>query len=246
VTSSQTDRARGERYRDSLARSRSRRERARRARRRLIRRRGLGVSLAAVSLTLAVAGAGVAIGQSNGTAASASGLLTSGSSGNTVAAVQRALGMPADAIDGVYGPRTQANVRLFQQRHGLVVDGIVGPQTLGALGLAGAPAPSGTQAAPQTAAPQQTSGQSAPQQTSGQSAPSSTLSQIAQCESGGNPQAVSPGGDYRGKYQFTYETWRAVGGSGDPAAAPEAEQDQRAATLYAQEGSSPWPVCGGG
>jgi len=35
-----------------------------------------------------------------------------------------------------------------------------------------------------------------------------------------------------------------VGGSGDPAAAPEAEQDYRAALLYAQSGSSPWPVCG--
>ena len=35
-----------------------------------------------------------------------------------------------------------------------------------------------------------------------------------------------------------------MGGSGDPAAAPEAEQDMRAAMLYAQAGSSPWPVCG--
>jgi len=37
---------------------------------------------------------------------------------------------------------------------------------------------------------------------------------------------------------------RRVGGSGDPASAPEAEQDKRAAMLYAQQGSSPWPVCG--
>jgi hypothetical protein len=35
-----------------------------------------------------------------------------------------------------------------------------------------------------------------------------------------------------------------MGGSGDPAQAPEAEQDQRAAALLAQEGTSPWPVCG--
>jgi hypothetical protein len=55
---------------------------------------------------------------------------------------------------------------------------------------------------------------------------------------------VSPGGQYRGKYQFSYATWRAVGGSGDPAAAPEAEQDQRAAILYQRAGSAPWPVCG--
>ena len=71
-----------------------------------------------------------------------------------------------------------------------------------------------------------------------------TLEAIASCESGGDPTAVSSDGSYRGKYQFAYGTWEAVGGSGDPAAAPEAEQDYRAALLYAQSGSSPWPVCG--
>ena len=71
-----------------------------------------------------------------------------------------------------------------------------------------------------------------------------TLEAIASCESGGDPTSVSADGSYRGKYQFSYETWAAVGGSGDPAAAPEAEQDYRAALLYAQSGSSPWPVCG--
>jgi hypothetical protein len=35
-----------------------------------------------------------------------------------------------------------------------------------------------------------------------------------------------------------------VGGTGNPAQASEAEQDQRAAALYAQAGPSPWPVCG--
>ena len=70
------------------------------------------------------------------------------------------------------------------------------------------------------------------------------LQAIAACESGGNPRAVSADGTYRGKYQFDRQTWSAVGGSGDPAAAPEAEQDRRAAILYARAGSSPWPVCG--
>jgi soluble lytic murein transglycosylase-like protein len=73
---------------------------------------------------------------------------------------------------------------------------------------------------------------------------SATLEAIASCESGGDPTAVSADGTYRGKYQFDYGTWASVGGSGDPAAAPEAEQDYRAALLYAQSGSSPWPVCG--
>lgn len=71
-----------------------------------------------------------------------------------------------------------------------------------------------------------------------------TLESIAACESGGDPTIVSSDGSYRGKYQFSFETWASVGGSGDPAAAPEAEQDYRAALLYAQSGSSPWPVCG--
>jgi hypothetical protein len=72
----------------------------------------------------------------------------------------------------------------------------------------------------------------------------STLDAIGSCESGGDPTAVSSDGTYRGKYQFDYGTWASVGGSGDPAAAPEQEQDYRAALLYAQSGSSPWPVCG--
>ena len=70
------------------------------------------------------------------------------------------------------------------------------------------------------------------------------LQAIAACESGGNPQAVGGGGAYRGKYQFDRQTWASVGGSGDPAAAPEAEQDQRAAALYARAGAAPWPTCG--
>ena len=70
------------------------------------------------------------------------------------------------------------------------------------------------------------------------------LEAIAACESGGDPSAIGGGGAYRGKYQFSYSTWASVGGSGDPAAAPEAEQDKRAAMLYAKAGSSPWPTCG--
>jgi hypothetical protein len=70
------------------------------------------------------------------------------------------------------------------------------------------------------------------------------LEAIAACESGGDPGAIGGGGLYRGKYQFDFQTWASVGGSGDPAAAPEAEQDMRAAMLYARAGAAPWPVCG--
>lgn len=70
-----------------------------------------------------------------------------------------------------------------------------------------------------------------------------TLDAIARCESGGNPSTDTGNGFY-GKYQFTLSTWQSVGGSGNPAQASEAEQDQRAARLYAQAGPRPWPVCG--
>jgi hypothetical protein len=79
--------------------------------------------------------------------------------------------------------------------------------------------------------------------TSSAGAPSATLQAIAACESGGNP-ATNTGNGFYGKYQFTQSTWASVGGTGNPAAASEAEQDARAAQLYAQQGSAPWPVCG--
>jgi peptidoglycan hydrolase-like protein with peptidoglycan-binding domain len=46
--------------------------------------------------------------------------------------VQRALHLH---VDGDYGPVSRAAVRDFQRQHGLEVDGIVGPQTLRALGI---------------------------------------------------------------------------------------------------------------
>jgi cell wall-associated NlpC family hydrolase len=49
-----------------------------------------------------------------------------------VVPVQRALGVPAD---GLYGPVSRRAVRAYQKRNGLIVDGVVGPQTLGALGI---------------------------------------------------------------------------------------------------------------
>jgi len=81
-------------------------------------------------------------------------------------------------------------------------------------------------------------------ESTGGGAPSGQLQSIAACESGGDAGAVGGGGAYRGKYQFSPETWASVGGSGDPAAAPEAEQDQRAAQLLARDGAGHWPRCG--
>ncbi|MFD8554270.1 ubiquitin-like domain-containing protein, partial [Streptomyces fradiae] len=67
---------------------------------------------------------------------------------------------------------------------------------------------------------------------------------LAQCESGGRPDAVDPSGTYGGLYQFDARTWASVGGSGLPQHASAAEQTYRAKKLYAQRGASPWPHCG--
>jgi len=72
---------------------------------------------------------------------------------------------------------------------------------------------------------------------------SGAWAKVANCESSGNPRAVNPAG-YYGLFQFDKQTWRSVGGSGNPANASAAEQLMRAKKLYAQRGASPWPVCG--
>ena len=66
------------------------------------------------------------------------------------------------------------------------------------------------------------------------------------CESSHDYRAISksPRGMYRGAYQFDFETWKTVGGTGDPAAASASEQDARARELYAHRGAQPWPTCG--
>ena len=56
------------------------------------------------------------------------------------------------------------------------------------------------------------------------------------CESTDNPRAASPGGLYRGHYQFDFRTWRSVGGEGDPIDASAEEQLYRAHLLYSQRG----------
>ncbi|MGB8649399.1 MAG: ubiquitin-like domain-containing protein [Mycobacteriales bacterium] len=67
---------------------------------------------------------------------------------------------------------------------------------------------------------------------------------LANCESGGNPRAVSSDGTYRGLYQFSLGTWHDVGGSGDPIDASSSEQTYRAKLLYRRSGRAAWPVCG--
>jgi peptidoglycan hydrolase-like protein with peptidoglycan-binding domain len=136
----------------------------------------------------------------------------------TIKAAQTALGLTAD---GVIGPKTRRAIRRFQRKEDLVVDGILGPQTLKALGVESRVASARSDDSVKV-----------------------ILERIAECESGGDPEAISASGRYRGKYQFSRTTWRTVGGRGDPAKASEAEQDRRARRLYRREGLTPWPNCG--
>jgi peptidoglycan hydrolase-like protein with peptidoglycan-binding domain len=206
-------------WRRSLRASQARR--VQRARRRRLALRGRAGPTLAVVLSSVAAGGALA---QDAAAPPAPGV----QSADTVRALQQKLGV---TVDGVYGPKTRAAVRRFQRAHGLAADGVAGPRTLAALGVTAA-APQDAKASDASAAPSNNA--------------DATLQRIAQCESGGSPTAVSADGTYRGKYQFDRTTWREMGGSGDPADAPEAEQDRVAAQLLAQRGTAPWPVCGGG
>jgi hypothetical protein len=59
--------------------------------------------------------------------------LRRGSQGDLVKQVQKKVGFVADDVDGEFGSSTEAAVRRFQRAHGLVPDGIVGPNTWVAL-----------------------------------------------------------------------------------------------------------------
>ena len=64
-----------------------------------------------------------------------------GSTGSVVTQIQQKLsawGYYDGAVDGVYGSRTEAAVRYFQEKNGLVVDGKAGAQTLAAMGISAA------------------------------------------------------------------------------------------------------------
>jgi hypothetical protein len=189
--------------------------RAARARRRRLALRGRAGVMLAVALSAVAAGGALA-------QTAATPVAPGVQSADAVRALQQKLGVKAD---GAYGPKTRAAVKRFQRAHDLAVDGVAGPQTLAALGLA-----TGDEKASQAAATQPVA--------------DGTLARIAQCESGGDPRAISADGTYRGKYQFDRTTWQQMGGEGDPADAPEAEQDRIAAKLLAERGTTPWPNCG--
>jgi len=204
------------RWRDSLSRSQERRTQMHRRRRLVFRSRGaamLALALTLVASTAALGATGSRSAQSGGAAV--------GSSSATVAEAQRSLGVEAD---GVVGPATRRAIRAFQRDAGLSVTGNLDGATLRALSVEPSASTQAEDGGSSTRLP-------------------AALVKIAQCESGGNPRAVGGGGKYRGKYQFSRETWRSIGGTGDPAAASEAEQDRLALKLYRAQGTAPWAGC---
>jgi N-acetylmuramoyl-L-alanine amidase len=71
-----------------------------------------------------------------------------GSRGQEVINIQSRLrnwGYYDGIVDGIFGYKTFNAVKLFQQKNGLTVDGIVGPETLAALGLPTGSAPTANQ-----------------------------------------------------------------------------------------------------
>lgn len=63
------------------------------------------------------------------------------------------------------------------------------------------------------------------------------------CESGGR-YGISTGNGFYGAYQFTLQSWAAVGGRGMPHLNAPLEQDYRAVRLLHLQGRGAWPVCG--
>jgi peptidoglycan hydrolase-like protein with peptidoglycan-binding domain len=67
---------------------------------------------------------------------------SAGAASADVAALQvamNAIGLYPHSVDGISGPWTQGAVRTFQSQHGLISDGVAGPQTRAALGSRGKP-----------------------------------------------------------------------------------------------------------
>src|SRR4051795_8526023 len=127
----------------SLERSRRRRVLAAQGRKEIARRKQASAAVSAAMVVspsaaaFAAAGSGGGSGSNVAAASSANRAIAPsapahylrvGSQGPDVVRIQGVLGQTPD---GIFGPRTDAAVRIFQARNGLASDGIVGPHTWG-------------------------------------------------------------------------------------------------------------------
>ncbi|MFN2615595.1 MAG: transglycosylase family protein [Thermoleophilaceae bacterium] len=180
------------------------------------------VVLVAIAGASASAGAGASLAAESGGASASGGdevVLQWGDRGPAVRRLQRRL---HTRVSGRFTAVTERAVRRFQRRVGLRADGMVGAATRQALGLD--PFRRSEVLRPRFRLPR-------------------VLRLIARCESGGDPRAISRSGRYRGRYQFSMATWRALGGRGDPARAAGRLQDRLALRLYRRRGTAAWPHC---
>jgi peptidoglycan hydrolase-like protein with peptidoglycan-binding domain len=178
-------------------------------------------------------------------------LLSVGDRGAAVSQVQRALHRHTT---GYFGSGTRKAVTRFQRRHHLTNDGVVGPQTRRAMHLrvriiappASAPVPASTTTSTPAPAPAGSStSSSSTQPTATQSTSGGGYaipSQVVQCESGGNPSAVSPysGG---GLYGILDSSWQAFGGTAyapHPYDASPSQQGAIANKILASQGPGAW------
>jgi NAD-dependent oxidoreductase involved in siderophore biosynthesis len=68
------------------------------------------------------------------------------------------------------------------------------------------------------------------------------LQLLRECESG-DDYDINTGNGYYGAYQFSAQTWRALGYEGLPHEAAPEVQDEAAVKLQSQRGWTPWPSC---
>lgn len=154
-------------------------------------------------------------------------------------------GVDSGPVDGWFGPVTRAAVVSFQQANALTVDGEVGAETAGTLGIWSEPEP----VAPAPAPTKRTTAAKPKQKPSsgggGVDFGTSVWDRLAQCESGGN-WSINTGNGYSGGVQFSASTWRAMGGGEFAPTAGQASREEQiivAERTLRSGGWSQWPAC---
>lgn len=74
------------------------------------------------------------------------------------------------------------------------------------------------------------------------SATPENLQLLRECESG-DDYGINTGNGYYGAYQFSAQTWQALGYAGLPHEAAPELQDEAAVRLQAEQGWNAWPAC---